>query len=44
MICLILFNKFLDLLPTFTCASAICNLCSICLEVNILIALTFVFY
>ena len=34
-ICLISFNKFSDELPTFTCARAIGNLWSICLEVNI---------
>ena len=31
MICLISFSKFSDVLPTFTCAIAIGNLCSICL-------------
>ena len=41
MICLILFDKFSDVLPTFTCASAIGNLCSICLGVNILRPLPF---
>ena len=36
-ICLILFNQFPDVLPAFTCSSAIGNLCSICFGVNILI-------
>ena len=36
MICLILFSKFSDVLPAFTCARAIGNLSSICLGVNIL--------
>ena len=36
MIYLISFNKFSDVLPTFTCASTIGNLWSICLGVNIL--------
>ena len=36
MICLILLNKFSDVLPAFTCASAIGNLWRICLGVNIL--------
>ena len=36
MICLILFNKFSDVLPAFTCARTIGNLWSICLGVNIL--------
>ena len=36
MICLISFSKFSDVLPAFTCASAIGNLGSICLGVNIL--------
>ena len=36
MIRLILFSKFSDVLLTFTYASAIGNLWSICLEVNIL--------
>ena len=35
-ICLILFSKFSDVLLAFTCASAIGNLWSICLGVNIL--------
>ena len=35
-ICLISFSKFSDVLPAFTCARAIGNLWSICLEVNIL--------
>ena len=35
--CLISFKKFLDVLPAFTCASAIGNLSSICLGVSILI-------
>ena len=34
-ICLISFNNFSDVLPAFTCASAISNLGSICLGVNI---------
>ena len=34
MICPILFNKFSDILPAFTCASAIGNLWSICLGVK----------
>ena len=34
-ICLILFSKFSDMLPAFTCAKAIGNLWSICLGVNI---------
>ena len=36
MICLILFNKFSDVLPAFTCPRTIGNLWSICLGVNIL--------
>ena len=36
MICMISFNKFWDVLPTFTCSRAIDNLWSICLGVNIL--------
>ena len=36
MICLISFNQFSYVLLAFTCASAIGNLSSICLEVNIL--------
>ena len=36
MICLTLFSKFLDIVPAFSCASAIGNLWSICLGVNIL--------
>ena len=40
MICLISFNKFSDVLPAFTCASAIGNLCSICSGVNILSGLS----
>ena len=35
-ICLISFSKFSDVLPAFTCSSAIGNLWSIYLEVNIL--------
>ena len=35
MICLISFSKFCYVLPPFTCARAIDNLCSICLGVNI---------
>ena len=35
MICLISYNKFPDVLPTFTCARATGNLWSICLGVNI---------
>ena len=35
MIYLILFIKFSDVLPAFTCASAIANIWSICLGVNI---------
>ena len=34
--CLISFNKFSDVLPAFACASAIGNLWSVCLRVNIL--------
>ena len=34
MICLILFSKFSDFLPAFTCARAIGNLWSICLGVS----------
>ena len=34
--CLILFSKFSDVLPAFTCARAIGNLSIICLGVNIL--------
>ena len=41
MICLISFNKFSDVLPAFTCASATGNLWIISLRVNILIALPF---
>ena len=36
MVCLISFNKFLDVLPAFTCASTIGNFRIVCLEVNIL--------
>ena len=36
MICLISFNKFLDVLPAFTCASVIGNVISSCIGVNIL--------
>ena len=36
MICLILFSSFSDVLPTFTCGSAIGNPCGICLVVDIL--------
>ena len=36
MICLISFSTFLDVLPAFTCARAIGNFSSICLEINIL--------
>ena len=36
MICLISLNKFSDVLPVFTCASAIGNLWSICFRVNVL--------
>ena len=36
MICLILFSKFSDVLPTFTYASAIGNIWNICSGVNIL--------
>ena len=36
MICCISFSKFLDVLPVFTCTSAIGNLGRICLGVNIL--------
>ena len=36
MICLISFSNFSDVLPTFTCGSAIGNTCSICLVVDIL--------
>ena len=44
-ICLISFSKFSDVLPAFTCASAIGNIWSICLGVNILSpSLYFVFY
>ena len=44
-ICLISFNKFSDVLPAFTCACAIGNLSSICLEVNVLSPLPyFAFY
>ena len=39
MICLISFTKFSDVLPAFTCGSAISNLGSISLGVNILITL-----
>ena len=35
MICLILFSKFSEGLPAFTCAGAIGNVLSICLGVNI---------
>ena len=35
-ICLILFSKFSDVLPAFTCESAIGNLCSIYLGLNTL--------
>ena len=42
MICLILFNMFSDVLPTFTCASAVGNLWSFCLGVNILRPIPFV--
>ena len=35
-ICLIIFRKFSDILPAFTCARAISNLWSICLGVSIL--------
>ena len=35
-VCLISFSKFSDILPAFTGASAIDNLSSICLGVNIL--------
>ena len=35
MICLISLSKFSDVLPAFTCTSAIGNLSSIFLEVNI---------
>ena len=37
MICLISFSKLSDVLPTFTCASAIGNLRNICFGVKILI-------
>ena len=44
-ICLISFSKFSDVLPACTCASAIGNIWSICLGVNILSpSLYFVFY
>ena len=44
-ICLISFSKFWDVLPAFTCASAIGNIWSICLGVNILSpSLYFLFY
>ena len=36
MVCLILFNKFLDVLSAFTCAQAIDNLWIICLEIKFL--------
>ena len=36
MICLISFSKIPDILLAYTCARAIGNLCSICLELNIL--------
>ena len=36
LICVTSFSKFSDVLPAFTCASAIGNLWSICLGVNIL--------
>ena len=36
MICLSLFSKFLDVLIAFTCARAVGNLWSICLEATIL--------
>ena len=36
MICLISFNKFSDVVPAFTRASAISNVRSICLGINIL--------
>ena len=36
MIYMIWFSKFSDVLPAFTFVKAICNLWSICLEVNIL--------
>ena len=42
---MVLFYKFSKLLPAFTCAKAIGNLWSICLEVNILIVVPcFVLY
>ena len=40
MICWISFSKFSYVFPAFTCASAIGNLCSICLGVNILSCLS----
>ena len=36
MICLNSFSKFSYVLPAFTCARGIGNLCNICLGVNIL--------
>ena len=36
MICLILFEKFSDALPAFTCARPIGNIRNICLEVSLL--------
>ena len=41
MIWLISFSKFLDVLPAFTCASAIGNASSVCLGVKILSCLWF---
>ena len=40
-ICMSSFSKFPDLLPAFSCASAIDNLWSICLDVNILTSLPY---
>ena len=36
MICLISFSKYSNVLPAFICASAIGNLCSVCLGLNVL--------
>ena len=41
-ICLILFSKFSDVLPVFTCARAIGSFWSICLGVNILDPVPFI--
>ena len=40
-ICLVIFSKFSDVLPAFTCASAIGNVWRICLLVNIFSPLPF---